>query len=149
MTDSNTAFKGTETHSHGSKLLGFSALVPGIGAALLPAVTCPACWPAYAGLLSSLGLGFIDYSPWLIPVTVVFLAIALATLALEAYKKRTYGPLLLGVIGSTVLVIGKFQFESEVALYIGVVLLIGASGWNAWPRKACRTNPQNNACNCK
>jgi hypothetical protein len=99
--------------------------------------------------LSSLGLGFIDYSPWLIPVTVVFLAIALATLALEAYKKRTYGPLLLGVIGSTVLVIGKFQFESEVALYIGVVLLIGASGWNAWPRKACRTNPQNNACNCK
>jgi len=149
MTDSNTAFQRTATHSRGSKLLGLSTLVPGIGAALLPTVTCPACWPAYAGLLSSLGLGFIDYSPWLIPVTVVFLAIALATLALEAYKKRAYGPLLLGVIGSTVLVIGKFQFESEVALYIGVVLLIGASGWNAWPRKACRTNPQNNACNCK
>jgi len=30
--------------------------LPGIGAALLPNATCPACWPVYAGILSSLGL---------------------------------------------------------------------------------------------
>jgi hypothetical protein len=33
--------------------------VPGIGLSLLPKIACPACWPAYAGLLSSLGLGFL------------------------------------------------------------------------------------------
>jgi len=33
--------------------------LPGIGAALLPNATCPACWPVYAGILSSLGLGFL------------------------------------------------------------------------------------------
>ena len=30
------------------------ATLPGIAVSLLPSVTCPACWPAYAGLLSSL-----------------------------------------------------------------------------------------------
>src|SRR5262249_33508534 len=27
--------------------------LPGIGVSLLPKVACPACWPAYAGVLSS------------------------------------------------------------------------------------------------
>ncbi len=35
------------------------AMAPGVGLALLPKVTCPACWPAYAGVLSALGLGFL------------------------------------------------------------------------------------------
>jgi hypothetical protein len=32
---------------------------PGIGVPLLPKLMCPLCWPAYAGLLSTLGLGFL------------------------------------------------------------------------------------------
>jgi hypothetical protein len=31
---------------------------------------CPACWPAYAGILGSLGLGFLLDSTSLLPVTV-------------------------------------------------------------------------------
>jgi hypothetical protein len=30
---------------------------PGVGLSLLPKLACPACWPAYTGLLSSIGLG--------------------------------------------------------------------------------------------
>ena len=37
------------------------AATPAIASALLPKLTCPACWPAYAGLLSTLGLGFVDF----------------------------------------------------------------------------------------
>ena len=139
MTDSKTTIETTAAPGRLASLLGPLAALPGIGAALLPAITCPACWPAYAGLLSSLGLGFIDFSPWLLPVTIVFLAIALAALAWQGHKRRAYGPLLLGTIGSVALVVGKFQFDSRVALYIGVALVIVASVWNAWPRKVCST----------
>lgn len=146
MSDSNSVVKGTTSQNGFASFLGLSASLPGIGAALLPAVSCPACWPAYAGLLSSLGLGFIDYSPWLMPVTVAFLAVALAALAWQGHKRRAYGPLALGIVGSMVLMFGKFGLESETALYGGVVLVIGASVWNAWPRKACPTTVQNSDC---
>ena len=43
------------------------ATLPGIGLAFLPKIACPACWPAYAGLLSSLGLGFLLDVRWLFP----------------------------------------------------------------------------------
>jgi len=44
---------------------GALATLTAAGVALLPAVACPACWPAYAALHSALGLGFIDYTPYL------------------------------------------------------------------------------------
>lgn len=59
----------------------------------------------------------------------------IAALAMQGHKRRAYGPLVLGIIGSTLLVVGKFQFDSKFALYSGVVLIIGASAWNAWRRK--------------
>src|SRR3954462_8565336 len=36
-----------------------AAALPGIGFSLLPKMLCPACWPAYAGIVSALGLGFL------------------------------------------------------------------------------------------
>ena len=33
--------------------------VPGVGVSMLPKVICPVCSPAYAAVLSSLGLGFL------------------------------------------------------------------------------------------
>jgi hypothetical protein len=35
------------------------AMLPGIGVSLLPKLICPMCWPAYAGIVSALGLGFL------------------------------------------------------------------------------------------
>ena len=36
-----------------------AAVIPGIGVSLMPKLICPLCWPAYAGLLSAVGLGFL------------------------------------------------------------------------------------------
>jgi mercuric ion transport protein len=36
------------------------AILPGIGVSLMPKLICPLCWPAYAGLLSAVGLGFLS-----------------------------------------------------------------------------------------
>ncbi len=115
--------------------IGSFAVLPGIGAALLPALTCPACWPAYAGLLSSMGIGFVNYSPWLLGFTAIFLAISLAALAYKGIKQKIWGPFYLGLVGSVLLITGKYVFNINMLLYAGVVLLIAGSVWNAWPNK--------------
>lgn len=117
-----------------ARRLQFAALLPAIGAALLPKLTCPVCWPAYAAVLSALGVSFIDYTPYLLPLTMAFLAITLAMLAWR--PRRGYAPLVLGVVASAVVLVGKFLFDSDVAVYSGVALLVGASMWNAWPKKS-------------
>ena len=119
-----------------------ASLLPAVGAALLPKLTCPACWPAYAALLSALGVGFIDYTPYLLPLTLVFLAVTLAILAWR--PRRGYAPLALGLFASAILLIGKFFFDSDIATYAGVALLVGASTWNAWPTQLKAT-----CVNCK
>ena len=117
-----------------ARRLQFAALLPAIGAALMPKLTCPVCWPAYAAVLSALGVSFVDYTPYLMPLTVVFLAITLAILAWR--PRRGYAPLGLGVAASAIVLVGKFLFDSDVAVYVGITLLVGASMWNAWPKKA-------------
>jgi hypothetical protein len=87
-----------------------------------------------------MGLGFVNYTPLLLPLTAVFLTTVLATLAWRAKARRDYAPLILGVLAATTVLIGKFQFDSDGATYAGIALLIIASSWNAWPRRE-RTAP--------
>ncbi len=110
-------------------------LLPAIGTAVLPKLVCPACWPAYAGALSALGMGFINYSPLLLPLTALFLGVVLVTLAYRAKARRGYRPFVLGMLAAVIVLVGKFHFDSDATLYAGVALLIGASLWNAWPRR--------------
>src|SRR5262249_18755610 len=65
---------------------------PGIGFALLPKLACPMCWPLYAGILSSLGLGFLIGTTYLVPLTIGFLAAALVVLGFRAKQRRGFGP---------------------------------------------------------
>ncbi len=120
--------------SQPAERLQLVSLLPAVGAAVLPKLTCPACWPAYAALLSALGVGFIDYTPYLLPLTLVFLVVVLAILAWR--PRRGYTPLILGLFASAAMLIGKFFFDSDIATYAGVALLVGASTWNAWPTQA-------------
>ena len=72
--------------------------VPAWGVALLPKLACPLCWPAYAGLLSSVGLGFLISTKYLLPLTAAFLAVAVGALAFKAKSRHGYGPFMLGVL---------------------------------------------------
>ena len=109
--------------------------LPGVGVAMLPKLACPLCWPAYAGLLSSLGLGFLISTAYLLPLTVVFLILALAALAFRATKRRGYGPFVLGIIAALAVLFGKFLWEANTITYGAVGILVVASLWNAWPRR--------------
>ncbi len=113
------------------------------GATLLAFLTrllCPACWPAYAGLLSSMGLGFLLKTTWLLPLTMITLVFVMASLAFRARARRGYGPFMLGLPGASALLIGQFVFISGTAMSGwgidgGAILLVAASVWNGWPRK--------------
>ena len=120
------------------------ATLPGIGASVLPAGLCPACWPAYAGLLSSLGLGFLLKTTYLLPLTALFVLMALGALAFRAKTHRGYGPFVIGLLASGIVLAGKFALASDVAMYAGIALLLAASVWNSWPRTMASSG--NDAC---
>lgn len=109
------------------------AAAPGIAFAFLPKLACPLCWPAYAGLLGSLGLGFLIDETYLFPLTASFLVLAAVALAFRARSRRGYGPFALGFAASAVVLTGKFAFNSNAAMYGGIAVLVAASVWNAWP----------------
>lgn len=89
--------------------------------------------PAYAGLLGSMGLAFVLQTVYLLPITVVALVVVLSALGFRATRRRGFRPLVLGIVAASVLLIGKFAINVEVATYVGAVLLVLASVWNSWP----------------
>lgn len=124
----------------------FSGVVPVLGVALLPKLTCLACWPAYAWLLGVMGLDFINYTPWLLPMMAVFLVPALGVLAFRAQRRRGYGPFFLGLAGAALLMTGKFYFNQPFLEYGGLAILFTAFVWNAWPKKPERVETDCLAC---
>ena len=102
-------------------------LIPGIGVALLPKLACPACWPAYVGLLSSIGLGFLVSTVYLFPLTIVFLMLTIVTLSFRAERRRGFGPLVLGFCGAVGVLASKFWLDSSAGTYAAVGLLVIAS----------------------
>jgi mercuric ion transport protein len=102
-----------------------AALTAGIG--MLPKLTCPLCWPAYTGALSALGLGFVDYTPYLLPLTALFVAMSLLALGLVARTQRSALPLIAGAVAGAALLVGKFVLSSEVVTYAAIGLFIIAA----------------------
>ena len=110
--------------------------LPSLGISMLPKLACPACWPAYAGLLSSIGLGFLMSAAYLFPLTVLFLSLAVGALAFRAKKRYGYGPFWMGLLAAIAVLSAKFVWESNAAMYGALGLLIVASVWNSWPGRA-------------
>ena len=115
--------------------------LPGVVFSVFPTLICPACWPAYTGLLSAVGLPFIPSSTYLFPATLLFLAVAVAALGLRARQRHGYGPLALGLTAAVVVLVSKFALQITSAIYAGAGLLIIASLWNSMPRRAAALVP--------
>lgn len=105
---------------------------PAVGVAFLPKLVCPACWPAYAAVVSSLGLPFLLQPDFLLPLTLTALVSILGLLFWRAPARHGYGPFLLGFASSVVIVTGKFFYPDNTAAYGGAGLLLAACIWNNW-----------------
>jgi hypothetical protein len=108
------------------------ASLPAVGVALLPKLTCPLCFPAYSALLGAAGLGFVDYTPYLLPATLAFLGVALGALAIGARRTRRLAPLALGLVSAGLVVAGKFVAESEWTTNAGIALLVASIFLSTW-----------------
>jgi mercuric ion transport protein len=121
---------------------------PSIGVSVLPKLAWRACWLAYAGLLTSIGLGFLISVRYLRPLTIAFLALALAAMLFKARDRRGYGPFLLAVLAASGVLLGKFALDSRLTLYGAIGVLVVASLWNTLPRRDTSSDPT--ACsNCR
>ena len=138
------ALKNPQTSSSGWKAA--LAAIPGIGIILLPKLTCAACWPAYAAIMSSMGVGYFNYTEYLFPISIAALIVTLIALAYKANSRRGYGPFFLGLTASVIALLGKFHFESDPVFYASVSFLLVASLWNSWPVK---TNSQDTCSACE
>lgn len=122
--------KSSDAKPRATSVLG---ALPGLGIALLPKGLCPACWPAYGALLSALGLGFLMQDEFLLPLTIVFLALAVCALAYRARWRRGFGPTFVGACAAVVLVVGKFVVNVPALAYVAFAAFGVAAVWNVWP----------------
>jgi hypothetical protein len=120
----------------------FLGTAPAIAAAFLPSLVCPACLPLYAGLVSAIGLGLVLDRDYLLLLTAALLTVAVGALALSAWKSRRYGPALLGLVASVVILAGKFSLNFDAATYVGIGGLLAATVWNVRPARCRSCDPE-------
>lgn len=101
---------------------------------MLPKLICPLCWPAYAGLPSSVGLGFLISTANLLPLTAASLVLALGVLGFRGRNRHGHAPFFLGLVAAIFVLLGEFVWLSNLTTYGAVSLLVITSLWNAWPR---------------
>lgn len=118
----------------------FAAMLSGTGAWLIPTGVCPACWPAYAGAASSLGLGFTLGAGFLVPFAALLLALSLFALGYRARKRRGYGPFVLGILGALGLLAGKLVLVSDVLSFVALAAIVAAGFWNSLPARSVSTS---------
>lgn len=122
---------GVHVGDHNTKWRRWAG-VPGVIAAVLPKAACPVCVAAYAGALSALGLGFLLTDRVLSPIIVVSLAVSVGSVGWNARRLHQPMPMYVAALGAVVVVCGRMVWSVPVAVYGGVVLLLGASLWTLW-----------------
>jgi len=116
------------------------AAVPAVGASLLPTLSCPACWPAYASMLAAVGLPFLAESKYLLWLNAAALLIGLAVLWRRA-RTSSNRPLLLAAVASAAIVIAKFGVASKPITWLGAAALLAAFVWSSARTKSTPNCP--------
>jgi len=125
------AIGGTNKGKGSRNWMASLAAIPAVAISSLPSLTCPLCWPLYTSVLGSLGLTFFNYTPYLFPMTSVFLGVAVASVWYQA--KRTglgYAPVGLAMVSAGAILAGKFLIPNLWILVPGALGLVMAVFWN-------------------
>ncbi|MDZ7630080.1 MAG: MerC domain-containing protein [Gemmatimonadaceae bacterium] len=110
----------------------------GVFGAVLAALCC-AGTPIVVSVITAVGLGFLRNDAILWPVMLASLAVALWGFWQGVRVHRNTAPALLGTVGAISLASGVIFVHGPVArpmIYVGALLLLGATLWNARLRRA-------------
>lgn len=105
-------------------------VVPAAILPLLPSASCPVCLAAYAGVLSSFGLGFLFRDPVQRPLIILFLSISVASIGWATRQHRSIGPIATAASGSFAIVVGRVLGSVPWLVYLGVPCVVAAAAWN-------------------
>jgi hypothetical protein len=121
-----------EVRHPGSRWREGVALLPSVGLAVVSKFTCSLCVAGYAGVLSSLGVGFVSTDRGLMGLTLMLLVLGLASLGWSWRPHRHPGPLTVSSIGAVLLILGRLAWTVPLLLYVGAALVLAGSLWNLW-----------------
>lgn len=134
-----TTISETAAKSDSLRATSRGRLAGGIASVLatIAALICPACIPAIAGFLASLGLGFALKQSFIGPLLIALLIVSMASFAWAARLHRHWWILVTGGIGAAIIYISRFVWFRPALMWIGAALLIGTSLINFKLKRAC------------
>jgi NADH:ubiquinone oxidoreductase subunit 6 (subunit J) len=104
----------------------------------LVAIVCPLCIPALGAFLASAGLGFAVNVSFLKPLLVIFLVLAVGSLAWSAKMHRRWWVVFVGIIGAALMYVGRYVWFNQILMWGGAMTLIGVSIVNLRIKMTCR-----------
>lgn len=130
---------------------GLGRLLPSVPAVVVavPTLTCPGCWPAYAAMLSPVGLASVMSGPYVPHVIVGLLVVATVPFAVRAARGGGVGPLLIALAASALVVAGKLVLAYDPLTYAGAAALMVAPYWQAIIRKVRPGTPAGCGCDAQ
>jgi hypothetical protein len=125
------------THDPLSRRIKY-VLAPSAALALVP--KCPLCWMAYAGITAAFGLTPLAARALTLLSLTVAVGVAAVAILLRAAKIRDKGVLWPLGIGAALAVLGSHEYLSPVFAYVGLLAMLAAAVWSAWPRALAPMN---------
>ncbi len=109
--------------------------------ALIAAVAAPCCFPIFAAIAATMGLGILSrYEQTVLYVLQGFTLLSFIGLVLAYKSHRQLVPLLIGAAASVLLAFAFYIHYSVIALYVGLAGLLAAAIWN-WISSRGRVAP--------
>ena len=103
-------------------------LLPTLVLVLLP--KCPLCVAAWLGILGSLGTSAWVLRLYGMPLTLALVGAPLCALGISYRATREPRPLLVGLLGTLILLLGRGPLDVLLLVYVGLFLLSAAVVWS-------------------
>ncbi|HEX7152918.1 MAG TPA: hypothetical protein VF618_15630 [Thermoanaerobaculia bacterium] len=98
-------------------------------AAAIFAVLTPKCPFCLIAVASTVGVQVTALGRWLLPATVVLLAVSLAFTGWASHVRRQWAAFVIAALGAATVMFGRLALDSTVTLAVGALLMIAAALW--------------------
>lgn len=119
------------------KITELSKETGSIGGSALSAF-CPACVPAVGSFFTAIGLGSLVNFKLLGYLTIIFLILGVVGLYLNSKNHKIKYFLIVGILASIGVYVGRYLTESLPIIYLSAVILIGNAIFDYRAVKKCK-----------
>ena len=99
----------------------FRTLFIGILVLIMP--KCAICWASYLYMLGAVGIPFIPYQSWFLPLLILLFLITLSKLLYKAYFSRSYLSFILALSAGILIILQKLWFKMDLFNYLSMGIM--------------------------